>query len=94
MGVENELALQSALMRGAVTVVPMTLLTDTLIYAAGDVLSDTAILAGVVPVAGGSIVLRSVEVLDEDHQGVAFDIVFFDSLVSLGAFNAAPTRIN
>lgn len=91
MSVENEIGRQSAYARALVNVGGMTLLTDTAIYAAGDVLSDTAILAGVAPAPGGSVVLRSVEVLDEDDQGVAFDIVFFDTLTSLGTFNAAPS---
>lgn len=91
MGVESEINQQSAFMRNSVGVATMTLLADTSIYAAGDVLSDTAILQGVAPAAGGSLVLRSIEVLDEDDQGVALDIVFLDSLVSLGTFNAAPS---
>lgn len=90
MGIETEINQQTAFLKGSVNVVPMTLLLDTAIYAAGDVLSDTAILAGVAPVPGGSTQLRSIEVLDEDDQGIAFDIVFLDSNVSLGPFNAAP----
>lgn len=91
MSIENEIGAQTGFLKASVNVVGMTLLLDTSAYAAGDVLSDTAILAAVAPVPGGSIQLRSVHVLDEDDQGVAFDIVFFDSLVSLGTFNAAPT---
>jgi len=42
------------------------------------------------PIAGGAMELRSIEVLDENDQGVALDVIFLDSLVSLGALNGVP----
>lgn len=72
-------------------VVDMTLVLDTAIYAVGDVLSDTAILAGILPVAGGGALLKSLMAIDQDDQGTAFDVLFFQTLVPLGTFNVAPT---
>lgn len=90
MGLENSIGEQTAFLRGSVAIVDVAPVIDTSIYAAGDVLFDTVIAASAVPVAGGSSVLRSVELLDEDDQGIALDLVFFDSLVPLGTVNAAP----
>lgn len=88
MGIENEIAKQALNARARVASLAPVL--DTSIYAAGDVLFDTIIIPGVVPVAGGAMELRSIELLDEDDQGIALDLVFFDSLASLGTFNVAP----
>lgn len=89
MGVETEIAAQMGYSRArAATLAPVL---DTLIYAAGDVLFDTTILPGIMPLVGGSLELRSIEVLDENDQGIALDVVFLDSLVSLGTFNVAPS---
>lgn len=68
----------------------VTLTLDTAIYASGDVLSDTATIANAVVAAGGRARLRSIVVVDEDDQGIAFDIVFFGASQSLGAKNAVP----
>lgn len=88
MGVEAEIAANALSARARIlTCAPVI---DTAIYAAGDVLFDTTILAGIIPVIGGAAELRSVEILDEDDQGIALDLVFFDSLVSLGTINGAP----
>jgi hypothetical protein len=72
-------------------VLDVTLVLDTAVYANGDVLADTAAVANAVRVNGGRAILQSVHVLDEDNQGVGFDIIFFDANNSLGTFNAAPT---
>lgn len=71
-------------------VIDVTLTLDTAIYASGDVLSDTAELTGAMRVIGGKGILRSITVIDEDDQGIAFDIFFFKVTQSLGAKNAAP----
>lgn len=70
--------------------VEVTLTLDTLIYAAGDVLSDAAEVIGAVRLKGGRGILESVVVIDEDDQGAAMDLHFFASNVSLGTKNAAP----
>jgi hypothetical protein len=46
-------------------------------------------LAGVARVAGGVAKLVSVSVLDEDDQGIAFDILLLDASTSLGTVNNA-----
>jgi hypothetical protein len=72
------------------TVLDLTPVLDTNIYADGDVLFDTIALASAFDYGAGVRTLQSVHILDEDDQGVALDLVFLDTLVSLGTFNAAP----
>lgn len=72
------------------TVLDFTPVLDTSIYADGDVLFDTAALASAFDYAAGVRTLQSVQVLDEDDQGIKIDLIFLDSNVSLGTFNGAP----
>jgi hypothetical protein len=72
------------------SVFDLTLSVDTSIYADGDVLADTQELASVFEVAGCVRTLQSVQVLDEDDQGIALDLVFLDSNQSIGTENGAP----
>lgn len=74
---------------GAAEIYEVTLTLDTLIYASGDVLSDTAEVAKAAAVNGGRVRLVSAVVIDEDDQGIALDLVFFSTNVSLGTKNAA-----
>ncbi len=69
-------------------VLDLTLSLDTSIYASGDVLADTQELTNVMRIPGGTAQLESIRVNDKDDQGVAFDIVFLKSNVSLGTENA------
>ena len=71
-------------------VLDLTLSLDTNIYADGDVLADTQSLASFFRVAGGVTLLESVHVLDEDDQGIAFDLIFLNASTSLGTENSAP----
>jgi hypothetical protein len=71
-------------------VVPLTPLLDTVQYADGDILFDTIVMASSFLSTTGVNRLDSVHVLDEDDQGVAFDLVFVNALTSLGTFNVAP----
>jgi hypothetical protein len=72
-------------------VVYVTPTLDTSAYTAGDVLFDTAAVAGALRVSGGKAKLVSVTVLDEDDQAAAtLDLYFFRSNVSLGTVNGAP----
>jgi len=68
----------------------LTFSLDTSAYGSGDVLADTQELASFFPASGHTVVLRSVVLIDEDDQGIALDLHFFDSNVSLGTENAAP----
>lgn len=76
---------------GEATLVDVTLVCDTSIYADGDVLSDRVVVTGALRVANGTGILQSVLVLDEDDQGVAMDLYFFNADVTLGTINAAPS---
>lgn len=71
-------------------IVEATMSLDTAIYAAGDVLADTQEITNFFRVKNVASLLKSVAVIDEDDQGAAFDIYFFDANVSLGTENAAP----
>lgn len=72
-------------------IVPVILSLDTGIYADGDVLADTQVISGAARDNGGPCSLESVQVLDEDDQGVALDLLFLDANVSIGTENAAPS---
>ncbi len=76
---------------GKTVYVDVTLSLDTSAYASGDVLADTQVITNMVRVSGLGGVLQSVEVIDEDDQGVAFTIFFLDANVSLGTENSAPS---
>lgn len=72
--------------------VSITLSLDTSAYAAGDVLADTQEIAHVLRNVGGSALLQSLALIDQDDQtAAAIDIVFLSANVSLGTENAAPS---
>ena len=75
--------------RGAYVTVTLSL--DTAIYAADDVLADTQEVAGALAASDGTGVIESIQLLDEDDQGIALDLVFLDANVSIGTENAAPS---
>ena len=62
---------------------------DTSIYAIGDLLFDATEIAQAVTWSGGYGTLRSVDILDEDAQGIAFDLLVLNAGDSLGSLNAA-----
>lgn len=70
-------------------VLALTPTLDTNIYADGDVLFDTVAISNAAAPSVEFMQVVSVNVLDEDDQGAAFDLVFLDALVSLGTVNAA-----
>ncbi|MBN1967319.1 MAG: hypothetical protein JW910_21885 [Anaerolineae bacterium] len=75
---------------GHAEIIEITLTLDTGgAYADGDVLADTQAMAGAARVNDGKYKIVSLQVLDEDDQGVAMRIVFLDANVSLGTENAA-----
>lgn len=75
---------------GLTTFVDVTLSLDTSAYASGDVLADTQVVTNATRVADLGGIIHSVEVIDQDDQGAAFDIYFLDSNVSMGTENSAP----
>lgn len=73
------------------TVIDVTLSLDTGGYAADDVLADTQTVASVFRENGGRVELQSVHVLDEDDNGVAFDLIFLSVNTSIGTENSGPS---
>src|SRR5262245_2507406 len=75
----------------AFQVLEVTPVCDVSAYTAGDVLFDSVECPGVFRMSGGTALLKSVTILDEDDNTAAtLDLFFFRSNVSLGTFNAAP----
>ena len=73
----------------ASTVADLTLSLDNgNIYADGDVLAATQELTSAVRASGGTGVMQSIGLIDDDDQGAALDIVILDSNVSIGSENA------
>lgn len=75
-----------------VKTVEVAAVTDTAIYAAGDVLTDIMTLTDALRAAGRGARLRSITMIDLDDQAAyAFDIYFLKANTTLGAKNGAPT---
>jgi hypothetical protein len=62
---------------------------DTSIYADGDSMCAIVEIANFVRAAGETCILNSLVVNDEDDQGIAFEVFFFDRTATLPAVNAA-----
>ncbi len=78
----------------AYKLIDVTLTLDTSIYADGDVLADTQEIENVVLSTLSLrryVLLESIELLDEDDQGVALDLIFLSSSASIGTENSAPS---
>lgn len=75
---------------GKSTVVDITFTTDTAIYADGDLLADTQVMAGVARLAAGISWLQTVQITDESDQKQPIDIVFLDANTSMGTENSVP----
>lgn len=69
----------------------LTFSLDTSAYASGDLIADSQELTSVARAVGGTVRLESIEVLDEDDQGVVLYIGFADTSTSWGTENAAPS---
>jgi hypothetical protein len=76
---------------GKSTVVDVTLSLDTSIYASGDLLADTQVVAGVGRANDLGGIIQSLTVVDKDDQGASFDVWFLDANNTLGTENAAPS---
>lgn len=70
--------------------VDLVLSLHTSQYASGDVIAEVQEVANAVRDKNVCGLLKSLQVIDEDDQGAAFDIYFFDSAVTIGAENGAP----
>lgn len=91
-GEAKELTLEGANLRmvykNGTSIIDVTLSLDTNIYASGEVLAATQEIANAVRIDGGTGVIQSLIVLDQDDLGLALDIVFLQSDVSIGSENA------
>lgn len=76
---------------GSTDIISVTLSLDTSQYADGDVLAATQEIANAARAPSGRAILQSLHVLDEDDQGVAFDVIFLGADVAIGTENAAPS---
>jgi hypothetical protein len=72
-------------------VIDLVLSLDTAQYASGDVLADTQELADAMRTAGGTGIIHSIVVQDDDDQAGALDIIILDSNTSIGTENDAVT---
>lgn len=72
-----------------ITVTPTVLNADA--YDAGDTVFDATVVTGAVRVSGGSALLQSIVVADKDDQKAQLRLVFFDSTVTFGTADSAPS---
>ncbi len=68
----------------------VTLSTDTVAYASGDLIADTQQIDAALRVSDGKGVLQSITIIDEDNQGVALYILIMRTSTSLGTENSVP----
>ncbi len=64
---------------------------DTSAYGTGDVLFDRTQCNGIFRIADGTGVLQSIQVIDQDDNGVAIDFYIHTTNQTLGTANAAPS---
>lgn len=76
---------------GNTSYVDVVLALDTVAYTAGDLMSDRQVITNAMRVNDGTGVLQSIQVLDEDDQGAAFDIILLAANSTFGTVNVAPT---
>lgn len=76
---------------GTTSYIDVTLTLDTAIYASGDVLSDTATVTNAMRINGGTGILQSIAVIDQDDQKAQLKIFVLGATASLGTKNAAPS---
>lgn len=74
---------------GNTSYIDVTLSLDTNVYATGDVMADTQVVTNAMRANDATGILQSIQVLDEDDQGIAFDLVFLSANNALGTENSA-----
>lgn len=75
---------------GKTVVASVTLSTDTSAYASGDLIADTQQIDAFFRKVDGTGIINSINIIDEDAQGVALYIIFMSTTTSLGTENSAP----
>lgn len=74
------------------TTTTITPTMDTSAYTGGDVWFDTTTIGALARANGGTIILDTITILDEDDQtAAALTIYFLDTNTSLGTINGAPS---
>jgi hypothetical protein len=76
---------------GGLALVDVTLTADTGAMGANQIIADTQVVTNAMRVADYLGKLVSVSVIDEDDQGAALDLYFFDANVSMGTENEDVT---
>ena len=79
------------LVKGRSTIRTVVLTLDTSQYADGDVLVATQKIEGAVAVSGGTGVIETLVLQDDDDNAGILDLVFFDANTSIGTVNDAVT---
>lgn len=69
----------------------VTLALDTSPYADGRVLFIGQEITSFFPAAGGKRLVQNLTVIDEDDQGVGFDLLLFNADPTIGTINGAPS---
>ncbi|PPE78319.1 hypothetical protein C3941_19860 [Kaistia algarum] len=69
----------------------VTLVLDTSAYADNDVLFIGQEITNFFSAAGGKRMIQNLAVIDEDDQGVGFDLLLFNADPSIGTINSPPS---
>jgi hypothetical protein len=72
-------------------IITITPTLDTSIYASGDVLFTTTVIANAVRANDGIAQLQSLVIIDKDDQKPEFALKFWSANVTYGAFNGVPS---
>lgn len=76
---------------GTCDLISVTLSLDTSAYASGDLIAEAQEVASALRASGGQAELVSMMVIDEDDQGVAFDVFLTSASTTWGSENSAPS---
>ena len=87
-------SVQEKLNKMDVDIITITPTTTTAECVVGDVIFQADELANIVSVNGGSCILQSILVLDDDDNGQAIDLVFMTTTALLDATSAGGTAID
>lgn len=74
---------------GVTSVIDVTFSGNSAAYVAGDVIGATQTLTNAMRINGGTGILQSIRLLDQDDLAQAIDVVIFQNTQSLGTDNAA-----
>jgi len=72
-------------------VIDVTLVVEASQLADGDVMVVPQEITNAVGLKGGRCILQSIQLLDQDDQGTALDLIFFNAATTLGTLNSGPS---